>query len=149
MQVTPMKPIYVLFILIAGAFSLIAAAQGNNAPSSIHGLYGERTKTCFGKECEGDYADTILITPMGSEYSRVDISLMFKNGERCEVDKATGVWKDGHLVVEMEGTPACKLHLRFSHKKVVLRDDIDFPCVRLFCGFNGSLNATLPKKGSL
>lgn len=138
---------HALLATIAIALPSVASAQ--NIPKGITGLYGARTETCFGTKCVGGFADTILISPLGEEYARVDISLMFQNGERCEVNKANGIWREGHLLVEMDGPPACKLHLRFFRGRVDLRDDIEAPCVQLYCGFNGSLNATLPKKGSL
>ena len=129
-------------------FPWFASADSSPVPNSIHGLYGKRTETCFGKKCEKNYADTILVTPLGSEYARIDISLLYQNGERCEV-QGDGAWKDQHLVIEITNPSVCMLHLYFSPRKVVLRDDAENPCVRLFCGFNGSLNTTLPKKGGL
>lgn len=142
-----MPPIRLLAaaVLTACCSSVIAQA----IPAGVSGLYGARVEACFGSKCESGYADTILISPLGRDHVRVDISLLFQNGEQCDVEKATGIWRDRHLLVEIEGPPSCKLHLHFSRGRVKLRDDLDAPCVRIFCGFNGSLNATLPKKGNL
>jgi|GEM_PF-5650083 len=142
-----------LVFLISLVPATFGYASENN--KTMYGLYGKRTQVCFntprGIECEGESADTLLITPLAlSKYARIDLNLIFHNGHTCIVNNAVGSWQENDLVVELRDLTTCKFRITFSSKSAILHDDKDMPCRRQICGARGNLNGIiLPLKGAL
>lgn len=138
------------------AILLIPSALLASEPT-IHsyGLYGRRVDVCFKSrarfDCEGETANTLLISPLPSGDARVDLSLAFTNGHTCHTRDAIGKWQGDRLLVTADtGTGSCNFTIEFSNDGASLLDQSDSPCHQKICGARGWLDGyTLPFRGAL